>query len=260
MLTGVLDGGILPWEIFTTDLLARPGQRTNWNILTFIHACPTELVLNPSVHRALHPSKSSTKRKPPSHLNIGVESRNSLTKNQVHEWLAGLPASPKLKITFKFLPIDLMPQAMAADAIDGFIAATPWGMVAEEKQLGILDHSFKPGTFAQKVVIACRRSEPARGLPAMTNRVREIQDARAHLADTARFRKAAEMLTLAGNPVIPVESLARAAHKHASTDAPRDLLPDLAILSEELRRLESFSILPAEIAANEQTARLLLPF
>ena len=149
---------------------------------------------------------------------------------------------------------------MAADAIDGFIAAAPWGMVAEEKLLGILDHSFKPGTFAQKVVIACRKSERARGLPAMTNRLQEIQDARARLANPASFRKAAERLTLGGNPVISVESLAHAALKYAPTDAPHDLVPDLSILSEELRRLEAFSVLPAEIAANEQTARLLLPF
>lgn len=259
MLTGVLDGGILPWEIFTTDVLARPGQRTNWSIPAFIHACPTELVLQPSVHRALHQSKSSAKSKLPGRLIIGVESRNSLTKNQVHEWLAGLLKSPQPKITFKFLPIDLMPQAMAADAIDGFIAATPWGIVAEEKQLGILDRTFIPGTFAQKVVIACRRSDPARGLPAMTNRVEEIQAARARLANTASFLKAVEKLTLGGSPVISVDSLTHAALQHASTDAPCDLIPDLPILFEELRRLETFSVLPVEIAANEQTAQLLLP-
>ena len=131
MLTGSLDGGVLPWEIFISDVFALPGQRTQWDAPFFPHACATELVLRIPVHKIL--SAKGTTKKLPSRLVIGVESRNSLTKVQMLEWLRGLGKFPKPEVVFNFLPMDLMLQAMAADAIDGFIAASPWGLIAEEK-------------------------------------------------------------------------------------------------------------------------------
>lgn len=259
MLTGTLGGGILPWEIFTADVLALPGQRTLWRTPLFPHACPTELALQPTIHRGLHPAKSSSPRKLPSRLVIGVESRNSLTKNQLHEWLAGLGSIPRPEVIFKFLPIDLMPQAMAADAIDGFIAAAPWGLIAEEMQLGVLDRNFKSGKFAQQLVIACRKTEPASGFAVMQDVLGELKTARTRLADPAGFRNAAARMAQAGKPVIGLESLEHAARHHASRMTPHDILPDLAKLTRELHHLESLSILPPQIAAGDQTAKLLLP-
>jgi hypothetical protein len=57
LLTRQLAGGILPWEIFVTDILSLPGQRNRWHVPMFLHACPTELVLREPVYRALYPAK-----------------------------------------------------------------------------------------------------------------------------------------------------------------------------------------------------------
>ena len=257
MLTGTLDGGVLPWEIFTSDVLALPGQRAQWNVPFFPHACATELALRPPIHKSLS-TKGGT-RKLPARLVIGVESRNSLTKDQVREWLCGLGKSAPPEIVFKFLPMDLMLQAMAADAIDGFIAPSPWGLIAEEKNLGILDRRFKPGTFAQQIVVVCRKSQPIAGLPAMRELADALTRARARLADPVPFEKAAYRMSLSGKPVIQVESLSHAARHHASPEPANDVLSDVAKLTHELQRLESFAALPPQIAPTGQTAMLLLP-
>jgi hypothetical protein len=61
MLTGTLDGGDLPWEIFTSDVLALPGQRTQWNVPFFPHACATELVLRAPIHKRLNTKGAARK-------------------------------------------------------------------------------------------------------------------------------------------------------------------------------------------------------
>jgi hypothetical protein len=257
MLTGILDGGVLPWEIFTSDVLALPGQRTQWDVPFFPHACATELALRTPVHKSL--CSKSAARKSPSRLVIGVESRNSLTRAQWREWLRGLGKSPQPEVEFKFLPMDLMLQAMAADAIDGFIAPSPWGLIAEEKQLGILDSRFKPGAFAQQIVIANRKSQPLAGLATMRELAGALTRARSRLADPGAFEKAACRMSLSGKPVIQAESLSHAVRHHASSEPANDELSDVAKLTRELLRLESFAALPPQIAPTEQTAMLLLP-
>lgn len=259
MLTGALDGGILPWEIFASDVLALPGQRAQWIAPIFPHACPTELVLQAAIHRAFHPPKGATNRKPPSRLVIGVESRNSLTKNQLREWLGGIVKSPDLKPVFKSLPMDLMLQAMAADAIDGFIAPSPWGWIAEERQLGIVDQRFTPGTFAQQLVMACRKNLTTAFSPLLRDLAARLASARSKIADPVPFENAANRMALCGKPVIHVEALAAASRKHASAQPAQDLVSNVETLTRELQRLESFSALPPQIAPTAQTALLLLP-
>lgn len=258
MLTGALDGGVLPWEIFASDVLARPGQRTEWGIPLFAHACPTELVLRAPVHRALYPPKDAVARKLPVRMVIGVESRNSLTKKQLHEWLADPGRIPKPEIVFRFLPMELMLQAMAAEAIDGFIAPSPWGLIAAEKQLGILDACFKPGKFGQQLVVVCRKGQPIAGLPAPGDLAAQLANARSHLSNTDRFENAAARMAESGKPVIHAAALANAARLHASSASARDVVPDVKQLTGELRRLESFAVLPPQIAPTEPTAMLLL--
>jgi len=257
MLTGTLDGGILPWEIFTSDVLALPGQRTQWCVPVFPHACATELALRSPVHRAFHGKSRGSSRKPPTRLVIGVESRNSLTRHQLHAWLAGFGKSPEPEVVFKFLPIDLMLKAMEADAIDGFIAATPWGLVAEENQLGLLDRTFTPGKYAQQLVIACRRTEPLSGLAAMPGLAAAIGQARSLLTAPDAFRDAADQMAASGKPLLRAESLIAAARLHGLPADALDVVPDADRFTEELRRLESLSLLPPQIAAGEQTAKLL---
>ena len=259
MLTGMLDGGVLPWEIFIADVFARPGQRNCWKVPVFPHACPTELVLRPAVHKAFHSPARSVPGRIPKRLVIGVESQNSLTRKQLVEWLRthGNPGS--IELVFKFLPVDLMLQAMAAEVIDGFIAAAPWGAMAEETQVGILDRRFDPGKYAQQLVLACRGDSPFSEASATPLLSEEIAAARSRLADPARFQRAASQMAQGGKPHLPVESLERAARLYASRQTPHDSLADLPGVIEKLRHLEAFAALPAQIAATERTAELLLP-
>ncbi|NJM39229.1 MAG: hypothetical protein HC845_16030 [Akkermansiaceae bacterium] len=87
MLGGSLAGGILPWEIFVSDIFARPNQRNRWVVPLFVQAYPTELVLKESISRAIHQAKRGSPIKLPAQLVIGVESMNSLTKRQFYDWL-----------------------------------------------------------------------------------------------------------------------------------------------------------------------------
>lgn len=257
MLTGSLDGGVLPWEIFISDVLALPGQRTEWSVPFFPHACSTELVLRTPVHKSLN-TKGAAK-KSPGRLVIGVESSNSLTKGQMLEWLRGLGKSPQPEVVFNFLPMDLMLQAMAAEAIDGFIAPSPWGLIAGENNLGILDRRFRPGTFAQQLVFVCRKGRPPAGLQTMRQLTEALTDARTRLADPAQFENAARRMSLSGKPVIRIESLAHAMRHHMPLEPVHDAPADVEKLTRELLRLESFAALPPQIAPNGQTASLLLP-
>ena len=122
MLTRKLMGGIIPWEIFISDVLALPGQRADWKVLLFLHACPTELVLREPIHKAFYPAQSNARTKLPTRLTIGVESQNSLTKAQSREWLNHWKNSRSIELTFRMLPMDLMIQALEAEALDAIIA------------------------------------------------------------------------------------------------------------------------------------------
>ena len=157
LLTRKIMGGIIPWEIFIADVLARPGQRTSWKIPLFLHACPTELVLREPVYKAFYPSQGGAPAKLPQRLTVGIESQNSLTKGQSREWLNHWKNGGATELAFKMLPMDMMIHALKAEALDAIIAPSPWGIHAESTGLGKRDPRFSPGKFAQRLVVVCHR-------------------------------------------------------------------------------------------------------
>ncbi len=259
LLTRKLSGGIIPWEIFIADVLALPGQRASWKVLLFLHACPTELVLSEAAYKTFYPPAGSHRSKLPARLTVGVESQNSLTKAQSREWLGHWKDGREVRLNFRMLPVDLMIQALAAEALDAIIAPSPWGMHAEASGLGRRDPRFSPGKFAQQLVLVCHREflETHADLPRSLSH--GIASARVRLQDSAAFGQAIARMVKCGQPALRHGLLEQAATLHSFNSFHHDIVPDLQKLVAELMSLEDFSILPAQVAAGEQTARLLLP-
>ncbi len=158
MLVGNLAGGLIPWEIFATEVLALPGQRNQWTIAFFSKPSPVELVLQTAVHRGFHTDSTSGVKKIPTRLQIGIESCNSVTRHHFLKWLETLNLGTKPEVIFKFLPMDQRLQGLTADALDGFIARSPWGHVAEERNLGTLVEDFSKTPPDQLFVTVCHRN------------------------------------------------------------------------------------------------------
>jgi NMT1-like family len=259
MLTRRLMGGIIPWEIFISDVLALPGQRADWKVLLFLHACPTELVLREPIHKAFYPAQSNARNKLPTRLTIGVESQNSLTKAQSREWLNHWKNSRSIELTFRMLPMDLMIQALEAEALDAIIAPSPWGIHAEATGLGKRDPRFTPGKFAQQLVMICHRDFLEMHPSLSQSSAKIIADARSRLRKPAVFTNAISQLMECGKPSVYPGILEQAATVHSFTNLNQDVVPDIAKLVSELMSLDDFAVLPAQVAPSEQTARLLLP-
>lgn len=259
MLTRELMGGIIPWEIFITDVLALPGQKTSWKVPVFIQACPTELVLREAVFKAFYPPKSKPGAKLPTRLTFGVESQNSLTKLQAHDWLGYWKAARNVELTFKMLPVEMMIQALKAEALDAIIVATPWGMIAEANGIGIRDPRFIPGKYAQQVVLACHRDFAERHPDLAPSLSHLLAASRASLRDPAGFSKAAGLLSKCSHASVLPPILEQAARLYSFADFKEDIVADESKLIAELAALERFSALPSQVSANGQTARLFLP-
>ncbi len=258
LLTSQLDAGILPWEIFIADILALPGERSNWSVDLFLQPCPTELVLRNHVHRHFHPAKTGSSGKLPARLVIGVESRNSLTRHQLHDWYARHNEGKLNDVTFKMLPMDLMIRGLTAEAIDGFIAPTPWGVLAQEQGTGKTVPQFKPGKYTQHMVLVRRRitTAPSFSLSSITT---TLSTARSELENPACFHAACTRMAACGNPILEAESLQMAAQQYPCAEPTIDSEPTIESLTHALVQLKSFAVLPSQIAATETTARLLLP-
>lgn len=259
MLTRKLQGGIIPWEIFVSDVLSLPGQRADWKVMMFVHACPTELVLRESIHRSFYPPQPTTKAKLPARLTIGVESQNSLTKAQSREWLAHWKDSLSIELSFRMLPMDLMIHALEAEALDAIIAPSPWGFHAEASGLGKRDPRFTPGKFSQKLVMVCHKDVLDQQPSLALSTCELISSGRTRLRTQAEFTAAIERLLKCGKPSVRHGMLEQAATEHSFTSLHLDCVPDIPKLVSELLLLDDFAVLPAQVAPNEQTARLLLP-
>lgn len=259
LLTHQLTGGVLPWEIFVADVLSLPGQRNQWHVPIFLHACPTELVLREPVHRMFYPAKGAARQKMPASLTLGVESRNSLTKHQFREWIKQWPGTGGIKLTCRMLPMELMVQAMEAEAIDAIIAPSPWGMHTEAGGIGWMDLRFRPGKFVQKLALVCHKDYFSSHRRAMDAMPAGIAAARTELKETGAFGAAVDYLAKCGKPTISRDLMARAAELHDFAALNQDVVPDSNTLSAELSRLADLAVLPSQVTLGEQTARLLLP-
>jgi hypothetical protein len=259
LLTRKIMGGIIPWEIFIADVLALPGQRANWKIPIFLHACPTELVLRESVHRAFYPSQGGSPAKLPQRLTVGIESQNSLTKSQSREWLGKWRSAASVELVFKMLPMDMMIHALQAEALDAIIAPSPWGIHAESAGLGRRDPNFSPGKFAQRLVVVCHRELLEKHPDLSQNLAQGIATARNQLKNPVNFTNSIARMSRCGRPLVERDFLEKAADLHAFSSLDQDEVPDLRKLVAELMALDDFAILPSQVSAGEQTARLLLP-
>ena len=260
LLTRRLMGGIIPWEIFVADILALPGQRASWKIPLFLQPCPTELVLREPIYKAFYPPQSSHPAKPPQHLSIGIENQHSLTKVQLREWLGYWKDGHSTKLTFTMLPMEARIEALHVGSVDGIIARSPWGIHAESTGLGKRDSKFSPRKTHQRLVLVCHRDflvlhpQLCQGLP------RSIACARDQLKHPATFSKAIESMAHCGKPVLPAEVLEKGAHLHSFASLGCDLVPDISTILAELMLLNELAILPSQVAATEQMARLLMPY
>ncbi len=259
LLTRKITGGIIPWEIFIADVLALPGQRANWKIPIFLHACPTELVLRESVYKTFYPSQGGIPAKLPQRLIVGIESQNSLTKAQSREWLGQWKSAASVELVFKMLPMDMMIHALQAEALDAIIAPSPWGIHAESTGLGRRDPRFSPGRFAQRLVMVCHREFLEKHPDLSRDLALGITNARGQLKNPANFTNSIERMSRCGRPLVERDFLEKAATLHSFSSLDQDEIPDLQKLVVELMALDDFAILPSQVTAGEQTARLLLP-
>ena len=258
MLAGNLAGGVLQWEIFVSEVFSLPGQRNQWTVAFFSKPGPTELVFQAQIHKSIRPdSERGGSKKFPAKLQIGIESRNSLTRRHFMEWLGKVNPIPRPEIVFRFLPMDQRLLSIHTDALDGFIARSPWGRVAEERNLGTLAEGFPEAAVALPLVTVCRKdSGLCRRLCAATTPAR-LSAARGRLSERAHLESAAGRMDASGKPRIPFVFLAKAAMTHGISDWDDYMPADIAHISAELQSLGSLGHLPARVAANAQTARLL---
>ncbi|MGL5016837.1 MAG: ABC transporter substrate-binding protein, partial [Luteolibacter sp.] len=258
LLTRKLAAGVIPWEIFVTDVFALPGQRNQWTVSLLMDACPTELVLRPSVHRLFYPAQPEGRVKLPARLIVGVQNQNSLTKAQFQEWLSHWKGSAEVEVVYKMLPMNLRIHALEAETVDATIAPAPWGMYAESIGIGVCDPRFTPGRFAQQVALVCRKdffeSRPgvAGQLPRMMAAAREALQQRSGMAE------AVGKMASIGKLELGLGLFEKAAALHGFDALPPAIAPDVQQLALAFARLAEQAILPVQVAAGEQTARLLL--
>ncbi|MGJ8632791.1 MAG: hypothetical protein ACSHX7_02645 [Luteolibacter sp.] len=257
MLVGGLIGGVLPWEIFAAEVLALPGQRDQWKVAFFSVPSPPELVLQTSIYKSLCPDSVTTSRKLPQRLQIGIENRSSLTRHQFSEWLNSLKLSPRPEVVFKFLPMDQRLQGLPADALDGFIARSPWGIKAEEQKLGSLVSGFSKKDPFQRLVTVCRKDVPVCERICGKLPLERLAAARKKLSDPVNIEAAASMMEASGKPHIPIDLLKRASLLYEPLGISNDEIASIARVTSELQRLYEVSMLPPQVAPTEQTARLI---
>lgn len=257
LLTRKLVGGIIPWEIFVKDVLSLPGQRNQWHVPMFLQACPTELVLRESIYRALHPAKGGAAGKLPARLTLGVESSNSLTKYQFVEWLKQWKGAASVQITYRMLPMGLMAEALAVEAIDAMIAPAPWGIHAEAAGIARRDTRFTPGKFVQQLAMVCQREFLGDCGEVMKSISETILLARKRLSAPAEFEAAVRSMARSGSPLLSLELLEKARALYQFDSFDQDLVPDAESLAAELARLAALTVLPSQISPIERTARLL---
>jgi len=259
MLVGNLAGGVLPWEIFASEVLALPGQRNQWMIAFFTKPSPAELVLKTQIHKSIHAESGGGSKKTPAKLQIGIESRSSLTRHHFLKWLDTLNLNPKPEIVFKFLPMDQRLQGLPADALDGFIARSPWGLVAEERNLGTLEQDFSKSTLNQLLVTVCHKNLVTTHALSQPTTLVKLSTAREKLTVRSHLESAASRMDASGRPRIPFVFLAKAAKEHDIANSGNDIVANVARITAELQNLQTLSLLPPQIAATEQTAKLLAP-
>jgi hypothetical protein len=107
-------------------------------------------------------------------------------------------------------------------------------------------------------MVLARRRDPEEA-PAIPDIVSRLASARACLTGRSAFKSACARMAASGKPSLSHPILEQAVRLHQEPAPARDSVPDLQSITRELLQLAHFSALPPQIAANETTARLLLP-
>ncbi len=235
MLTGELEGGLLPFELAVADLLMRPGQRRGWNIPAVLKAGPVEPVLSHAAYKKISPSSRRRLHASPISLALGVEARVSFARQQLVRWQQNLGMSHLTPPSFKVLPFSLMMKALEKAEIDGFLAPAPWGLQAEKTGLGRIASQFDEGEFAQHLVLVDRHRDPSYDpysrLPA------ELPAFRAVFSDPAATTRAVQRMTSLGGPTIDPHTAWQAVERYPLDTLPDEFAPDESWFARQLEIL-----------------------
>lgn len=260
LLTGQLAAGVLPFEIFVHDLLGLPGQMDQWIVMLFLHPCPTELVFGRLGYGMGEPNSVRTPKgsgsRLPRRLTIGVESRSSLTQQQVSLWLSRNHSD--VKLAFSMLPMELMGKALKRDEIDGIVVPTPWGLKAEVSKTGLIEKEFVQGRFVQDLVMVGSRKYPVPGQEA-GQLARVLKIARKSFDNKEAVDHAAIRMAGHGRPVLANALFHDAIDLHPSfLGDPDECVPDKRRMLGAFVNLETCSPLPRTFDSIESAADKLL--
>ncbi len=247
LLTGDLQAGVLPWELFVSEVLTRPGQADQWSVPLVIQTCPSEMVLSRAAFRCCFPPRTAAAAGPMPKLTFAIEGKRSLTRLQIGHWLSPLPGAARPR--YKVLPLELMLKGLKADMIDGIVAPAPWGMYAEKLALGKAAPTFAAGPFAQHMVFICQKTVTDHLANLLHHLPAACLAARHNLGDEATLRATASWANAAGGPPLSAPLLAQSAARYLPSPpatTPPDFIPDAAWLTTELERLIQFQVLSPE--------------
>lgn len=239
LLTGTLDAGVIPWELFVSDLLSRPGQMREWKVPAVLKACPLELTLNRDARRAVYPPKKRSQGRGALELTFGVEARHSFTKRQIVAWIELLNLSQLGRPQFKVLPMKLMVKALRVGEVDGFVAPSPWGLQAEVEGIGKIAPNFDEGTLAQHLVLVCRQTEAARCRGHLLDLPQELIGAAALKKGGVPFRRWSSEMAKSNASPLKRELFDLAAKRYSLGRLPDEFVPDASWLTRELEVLVS---------------------
>jgi hypothetical protein len=239
LLTGALEVGLIPWELFVSDLLSRPGQTRVWRIPAVMKACPMELALSQSARKRVYPMKRKARSTAPVELVFGVEGRHSFTKRQIIAWIESLNSKHMGLPSFKVLPMKLMIKALKMGEVDGVLAPSPWGLQAEIEGVGRIEPSFEEGELGQHLVLVCNAATAVGNPGLFADLAEELAAADVLGKCSTRFSKWSSALASLSASSLSDELFALAWKRYSAHMLPSEFVPDSSWFEHELRLLVS---------------------
>jgi hypothetical protein len=234
LLTGGLDGGLVPLELAVTDLILLPGQRSAWRIPLVLKACPMELVLSHSAHKNIYSRRGRRIREEPFSLAFGVEAHNSFTRHQILAWHNRLAMKHLNPPRFHVLPMNLMLRGLEKGELDGVLAPAPWGMQAENAGCGKIDPKFTTGEFSQHLVLVCSERMMERKGAHLARAAGELRSLRDLFASDEGLEEIVKRMGEMGHPSLDFDVTCKAARRYSLDTLPDEFVPDEGWFDREL--------------------------
>lgn len=234
LLTGELDGGLVPLELAVTDLILLPGQQSAWRIPLVLKACPMELVLSHSAHKKIYSRRGRRSEEDPVSLSFGVEAHHSFTRHQIIAWHKTLAIKHFEPPKFKVLPMNLMLTGLEKGELDGVLAPAPWGMQAENEGCGKIDHKFTTGEFSQHLVLVCSERMMEHKGAHFARAADELRKFRDLLALEEGLEQIVKRMGELGQPRLDFEVACKAARRYSLDGHPDEFVPDEGWFDREL--------------------------